>query len=239
MISNYEESKQHDNVYNQHENRTRYHPIQPLSYSQKPEIGSYGSNQNDNKLLIPLQVAYPNGGFGIGISALKLKQDEMNDGRLHDTAVIISGPENTTSDIYERKSLATAFILLALINFIITILLFVRADKVDTSKVETYHRNTPTVFGKVSSHRTPIEKLNFSFIIITLFEGVLSCYFESALGLSAYATSVLLNIILGTASLPYFVYSFRYIFDFAMLYIALVYRAKLAYTILPTHIHRQ
>ena len=77
------------------------------------------------------------------------------------------------------------------------------------------------------------ETLNFAATLVILVVGIASTLFEVVLGLSAFAFALALNFLLGTSSLPYFVYSFRYVPDIFLIYLALVLRSKLQCTFLP------
>ena len=93
-------------------------------------------------------------------------------------------------------------------------------------------------FEVASKSRRNIETINYAWTIVCLCMGVLSVVFEYPLGVAAYSLSVVLNFILGTSALPLFVYSLRYVFDVALLYLALVIRSRLTYSFLPLHVHR-
>jgi hypothetical protein len=203
-------------------------------YYQKPAIGSGANNA-----LAPVQLVFPSGGYGIGVGIndqLTASNNDING----NTAIIISGPdENSSLDQTHKRGLKTAFIILAVFNFIITFVFYFQATSVDTSKVEYKQSQFPSEFEKVQAHRKVREAVNFSFSIITLLVGTLSVITDFDLGLSIFSVSTVLNFLLGTSSIPYFIYSFRYLFDVCLLYIALIYRSKLVYTILPLHIRRQ
>ncbi len=206
--------------------------VNPVTYFQKPIIGNAGGSAD----LPPIQLIFPNGGFGLGI-AVKEQTDEglLNSG---DYPVIASGPEFSEMDEMENNGLRVAFFALAVCNLIITSLMFFRADTVDPTKVEYSVNPLPGVFEMVPSERRNVETVNYCFVVITLFVGCASTLVKFPLGLSAYALSVVLNFLLGTSSLPFFIYSLRYIFDVFMLYIGLVYRSRLMYAFLPAHVHR-
>ena len=217
------------------ETKTDELSINPLLYYQKPEIGS--NRRSDENFVPPIQVALPDGGVGIGLSILKpIAHEEIH---LQNDAIILSGPENADIDNMERRSLKVVFLSMAIVNFILTSILFFSARTVDPSLVEVLNSETPSIFQQISATRTATENWNYAGIIIVLFIGALSVIFESALGVSAYCLSVMLNFILSTSALPYFVFSSRYVLDLAMLYFALVFRTKIMFTFLPTHVHRQ
>lgn len=207
--------------------------ISPLTYHQKPAIGQ--DNQED---LSPVQILFPNGGFGIGVA---LKNPEAENTRRHEThrlGVLASAPSGTELDRAERRGLLIAFQIVGIVNIILTSLLFAYADTADSSKVEPETGYLPSGFERISSERRPIEKINFAFTIILLVLGMVSVFFENALGLTGYCVGIILNFFLANSSLSSFVFSFRYILDIGMLYIGLVIRSRLMYTFLPLNLHR-
>jgi hypothetical protein len=205
---------------------------QTLMYFQKPSIGSEVTPQH--RTTPPVQVIFPGGGFGLGIP---MKPDTLVRAAAHDLdrrfAVLVSGPERTQADRDSLLGLKATFIVLALFNLVITGLLFADADVADTSKVVGQTSSMPGVFEQVSSTRRPVENTNFAFTIIILLVGSLGAVAESALLVSAYCLGVVLNFLLGTYALPYFIYSSRYVLDVAMLYIGLVIRSRIMFTFLP------
>ena len=207
-------------------------PVKPIVYYQKPVIGDVVTGDP----LPPVQIVFPNGNFGLGIPVRD--QNEAPHDTQGDFPVVSSAPENSGHDKLEKNGLKYSFLILAFFNFVVTCLMYANADTTDVSKVEYPTGNYPTVFELVSSNRSYTENLNFAFFLISLFIGVFSAYFEIPLGLSAYAFYVVVNFLLGTSALPYFVYSLRYIFDLFMLYTGLVLRSRLVYTFLPVHLHR-
>lgn len=207
--------------------------VRNLVHYQKPTIGSFSSNRNPTHAA-PVQVIFPSGGFGIGMpwkdesaeQLLSRDQSILN-------AVLASGPDESDPDQLSFRSLQIAFYTLGLLNIAITSYLFFRADVIDFSSVEVRLRSMPQVFGVTASERRPVEELNYGFTVALIAFGCASVLFRSSVGISAYCLSVVLNFLLGTSSLPYFMYSFRYLFDVVMLYIALVIRSRLMVTFLP------
>lgn len=149
--------------------------------------------------------------------------------------MIASRPELLTSDIRHKYALKLALILLAVFNIILTCILYYDADHVDPSKVETSNMSggLPSIFQVVSNHRTRVEKVNFAFVLVILSIGIISAIIELSIGLAGFALALALNFLLGTSSLPYFVYSFRYIVDIFLIYLALVLRSRIDLAFLP------
>lgn len=207
--------------------------INPLTYFQKPAIGQ--DNQED---LSPVQILFPNGGFGIGVALKNPEAEAAQRNETHRLGVLASAPSTTELDRKEKTGLLITFQILGIVNIILTSLLFAYADVADTSKVEPETGYLPDAFERISSERRGIEKVNFAFTILILIIGMVSAYIESALGLTGYCVAIVLNFFLATSSLSSFVYSFRYILDIAMLYIGLVLRSRFMYTFLPLNLHR-
>ncbi len=205
--------------------------VNPIKYFQKPIIGEDNGNS-----VPPIQLVFQGGGFGLGIAVKE--HNNTNVAINGEYPVILSGPETSEFDLMEKKGLKIAFLILAFINLVITCLMFTRADIVDLSKVESATNPLPSVFEIISGTRRHIEMNNFSFVLITLFIGSFSVAFDFPLGISVYAISIVLNFLLGTSALPYFIYCLRYVLDSFMLYVGLVYRSRLMYTFLPAHVHR-
>lgn len=206
--------------------------IHPLTYYQKPAIG-----QDNNEDHTPVQVVFPTGGFGLGIMMKNPDLENNTRNQNGNYGVITSAPASTDIDNSEKNGLILTFILLGIVNIILTCLMFGYADSTDSSKIAPQQEYLPLALDKVSSDRRYFEKVGFSFTIIMILVGMISAMCQNALGLSGYCLGIMLNFFLGTSSLPYFVYSFRYILDIAMLYIGLVLRSRFMYTFLPMHIH--
>jgi hypothetical protein len=207
--------------------------VNPLTYYQKPVIG-----QDNNEDLSPVQILFPTGGFGIGVAYKNPNQDANGRNDNHTSGMIASAPAYTDIDQTERRGLTIAFITIGIVNIILTSLMFAYADVSDSSKVEAGTAYLPSTLEEVPPHRRSIEKINFGFTILLMIIGMISVIAENTLGLSIYCLGIILNFLLGTSALPYFVYSFRYILDIGMLYIGLVIRSRFMYTFLPLHIHR-
>lgn len=211
--------------------------ITPLLYFQKPEIGSSNAG-GDPRLYNPVQLIFPRGGFGIGTSIAKANAVERA-GDLHLPAVVSSGPFDQDIDRTEKLSLKVGFLTVAFVNLIITFCLFFDATSADMSKVEDNPTDIypPPVFSKVPPERSNQENAKFAFWFMCFLVGVAGMLLESALLISGYCLATLLNFLLGTAALPYFVYGFRYLLDLPMFYLALVMRSRLMCTFLAAHIH--
>ena len=213
-------------------------PLPELLYYKKPGLGQK-SSKRDNKLRNqPLQVSFPSGAVGIALPSSAASTDTNNENQ--DSVVIVSETENDDVDVTERRWITMGFLALALVNLIITSLMFQYADTTDTSAVvepSNYGSGAlPQPFESVRSTRTSTENTFFSFIVLSIICGSLAAAFQSALGLSVYSLTIAIMYIFGTAALPYFVFSFRSLFDIWMLYMALVLRSKLLFTVLPLRI---
>ena len=212
--------------------------LSPLLFYQKPEIGTTRSLRTSDDNSAPLQLAFPDGSVGLGVLAEKPPAAAPAAGEDY-VAVVISGPEDSEADINDRRAMKTAFYVTAFVNIVLTSILFACATTTDPSLVEPYSPSSnPGVFTKVSSVRITVQSVSFGFVIASTALGCISAACENSLGLSAYALAVILNVVLGTSALPYFVYSLRYVIDIFLLYFALVLRSKVSMTFLPTHIHR-
>lgn len=207
--------------------------IHPFVYYQKPVIGADTAED-----VVPIQTVFPSGGFAIGVP-VKFSDAAVATEERDSLGIIASAPLNHGIDVHQKQTLAFAFLAVALVNLVVTILMFSRATEVDLSKVEPGRGPLPTIFEKLSSTRTEIQSVNYGCILFIILLGSGAVLTENALGLSMYALAVAVNFFLGTYSLPYFLYSFRYLLDFAMLYLALLLRSRLTYTYLPIHLHRQ
>jgi len=206
--------------------------VRHLMHYQKPTIG--GSSNTNSAHAVPVQVIFPSGGFGIGMpwkdeSAEQLLPRE----RSIQNVVLASGPDESDPDQWSFRGLQIAFYTLGLLNIAITSYLYFRADAIDFSKVEVRLRSMPQVFGVTASERRLVEEVNYGFTVLLIAFGCASVLFRNSMGISAYCLSIILNFVLGTSSLPYFMYSFRYLFDLVMLYMGLVVRSRLMVTFLP------
>jgi hypothetical protein len=216
--------------------------LSPLLYFKNPEIGrGAGIGGHGGESVVPLQIAFPDGSIGIGLPVSKVSNGSDQHQREQVPAVVVSGPEFTDQDISERKGIKVAFLVLALVNLIIMSEMFAHAPNVDISNSNPISspNNIQSVFETVSTTRSSSENTNFALTVLVLLIGCVSIIFDSVVGLSAYALGCLLSMLLGSASIPVYAYSFKYVFDIALLYFALVQRSKLMFTYLPTHIHGQ
>jgi len=228
--------------------------LPPMLYFQKPKLGplgrsagSGGSSANTSKN--PLQVAFPSGGFGLG---LPNSQPYAPEGRANDSGsvFIASEPENFDLDILERRYIIYSFLALGLVNLIVTSVMYHRAPTFDQSGVvapklpgqqmddDAPFLDAPFMFEAVSAERRPIEHTYYTFLQLCSVLGMVGALGESPLLLSAYALTVPLNFLLGTSALPYFLFCLRYVFDLWMLYAALVLRSKLCMNFLHLRLHR-
>jgi len=229
--------------------------LPPMLYFQKPKLGPLGrsagggsSSANPNKN--PLQVAFPSGGFGLGLPNTQdhhRPDGQTNDG---DEVFVASEPENFDLDILERRYIIYSFLALGLVNLIVTSVMYHNATTFDQSNVaapklpgqqmddDAPFLGAPFMFEAVSPERRPIEYTYYTFLLLCTIVGMCAALVESPLLLSAYAITVPLNFLLGTSALPYFLFCMRYIFDLWMLYTALVLRSKLCMSFLNMHVHR-
>jgi hypothetical protein len=69
-----------------------------------------------------VQIVFPQGGFGIGLPS---KDQDENQNRTNNVShgVMASAPSDSPLDAFERRNLIIAFVAMALLNLIITILL--------------------------------------------------------------------------------------------------------------------
>lgn len=202
-----------------------------LIYYQKPCIG----NERGARTIPPVQLIFPGGGFGLGVSAKEPTQNGNAQDRDRGFAVLASGPERTPADVFPLRGLQATFLILAFFNVVITSIMYFNANRVDTSSVAPNTTPWVSMFESVPSNRRSIEESSYALSMVVIGIGSVSVVLESAVGVSAYCLATLLNFLLGTSALPYFVYSFRYIFDLVMLYFALVLRTRLMYTFLPLY----
>lgn len=208
-------------------------PLSELLYYQKPTLGPVRSRTAQKQ---PLQVTFPSGAYGIAIPSNVIAASE--DAVPNDSVVIASESENDEWDIRERRWITAALLCVALVNLIITSLMFQNAHLTNPSNVvESDDANSlPFPFEVVPTTRRPIENMFFAFLILSIIGGSVSAVFENVLGLSAYGLTVVIMYFCGTAAMPNFVFSFRSVFDIWMLYLALVLRSKLIFNLLPLRI---
>lgn len=209
----------------------RKFPVSDMKYFQKPVLG-----RKKKKIAQPIQVAFPNGGFGIAIPTNNSTEEDRSFDMDMDV-VIASESENAELDVAERSGIKLIFIFVGVCNLIITCCMYEYADTVDTSRVVFISPDTeralPSLFDQVSVHRRHIENVYFSFILLGIFLGLGSISYDNVLGISSYVFMVVIGFFMGTSALPYFAFSFRYLFDLWMVYLALIQRSKLSVTYLP------
>lgn len=219
---------------NKQENEYLSINIGKLLYYQKPVIGNINEPYaQDNQ---PIQIIYPSGNLGLGISE-SINSSTSNNDRSSHIGAIMSIPENNLVDINHRKSIVYVFIIIFLINMIMTILLYHNIASLDLSKVENGFSGSNFVFGIILETRSNSENAAFVFTLVLLIIGFFGAILEHPTILSIFVYTILLNFILGTQALPSYVYSFRYFLDFIMIYLALKLRSKCSVTFLPVHIH--
>lgn len=186
-------------------------------------------------IIITLQVIFPTGGFGIATSSVRT--EENNPQNPNRASVIMSSPGDTKEDRIERGAIKLAFYCFAIVNFAITISMYIGATHADPENVSPYSPNSASVFQKPSVARTNIQNINYGFYLALLSLGILSVHFNSALGISCYALAVALNFLLCMTQIPYFLFAWRFLLDLLQLYLALVFRTRVMNTFLPTHIY--
>lgn len=200
--------------------------VNPMIFYQKPTIG-----RENGDIETPVQILFPSGGFRIGIS--QKTSTNNTEASEFNVGVLASSPVSDPLDHAQKLELKYALVIIGVLNIILTCLLFSLAEVADLSKVEENKDGFPTAFEKVPNERRWIETVHFGFTIGILSLGVISGLLDFALGLSAFSLGIILNFILGTASIPHFLYASRYILDVVMLYNALLLRSRLMYTFLP------
>lgn len=119
------------------------------------------------------------------------------------------------------------FVLLSVFNLVVTCFMFYNPE-IDRTKVqETNGDSYPTPLSVIPSHRRDIEVIHFAFTIVTLCLGIVVAVLRVQIGLWFYVLDLLLSMVLGVPSLPYFVYSARYLLDVVQMYMAWVLLRKL------------
>jgi hypothetical protein len=203
----------------------------PMVYYHKPSIG----DQPDRDGVTPVHVIFPSGGISIALSSKPRGADDHsnNDG----AATIASGPSDAAIDKRERFFLRLSFVLIGILNIVITSLLFQHAHIVDTSLVEApQNGGIQSSLTRVPLNRTYSEQVNFGFLITFLVIGMSGAIFENTTALSMYALGIVSNFVLGSYSLPYFAFSLRYVLDIFMLYCGLILRSRYMYSFLPLYL---
>mmetsp|Transcript_16142 Transcript_16142/g.16274 ORF Transcript_16142/g.16274 Transcript_16142/m.16274 type:complete len:234 (+) Transcript_16142:308-1009(+) len=210
-----------------------------LYHRRSSDSGQHSSAPLENDVR-PIQIIHPSGSIGLGLPLLEMSENEAEDQNLpYRNVVITSGPTNFSSDKSYRQILKLTFIFLFILNLITTILLYNHADTADTSLIQLSTDSPPSVLQKISDKRHPNEFTYFLCTIILLTIGVLSAVCEHVLGLSIFAISICFNFFCGIPNLPYFVYSYRFIIDFVMLYVCLELRSKLMLDFLPIRVYER
>jgi len=140
---------------------------------------------------------------------------------------IASYPEHSIADEKDRRSLIWLFYTLGFANIIITALLYAFATKADGSKLNSSENYLPSQLDRVANSRTPAEQEMFAFTILTILLGIISSVQKFPLGISVYILSTAIIFFCSASSIPYFVFSLRYILDGLMIYVAFALRARL------------
>lgn len=203
-----------------------------LLYFKKPDIGgNIATYDSDNK---PIQIQFPNGALGIGISS---SSANSSNAELQASGIITmaSANESNPSDMMYLRGLEALIYGTCFINLVITCLLYANASTSDVSKSSAYV-GSPYIFGHIPKHRTPEQGVNFGFTLLILLLGGISTFFQSSLGLASYSLAITLNFVLGTFSLPNFVYASRYVLDLFMLYLVFLYRKRLGVAFLSADV---
>ena len=161
----------------------------------------------------------------------------------HVVAVICTGPEETIMDKHHIRAISFSFICLAIINFILTIIMFHHVSRLDASLVvapaiPADHPNVqvPSNFQLIPKLTNSDENVNFSFILLNLILGMVSVYKGNSLGISIYCIVSVFNFIFATSALANVIFSLRYVLDAFLLYFALIIRARVVYNFLPVHV---
>lgn len=209
--------------------------VNPLVYYQKPALGQDATSQRT-----PVQLIYPSGGFGLGLQSKDVENGRGGNPEQEEEhrGVLASVPLDSPLDQRQVREYKTAFLILAIVNLVLTFSMYFTLDTMDVSAVESRTGQLPSPFTQISSSRRPIEDRNFVFLIITHFVGILAVATDNVLGISAFCLAVLLNFFLGTAALPSLLYALRYVLDFGLLYLALVLRSRLSVSFLVLSRHR-
>jgi hypothetical protein len=197
-----------------------------LFFYQKPEQRNSGARRTQN--CAPIQILGPKEMFSIGLSPNVLQVRDANNN--HEALYVGSAPELISErDVIRLRGYVMLFSLVGCLNAILTIFLYVYADKFDSSKVS---HSGPYSVERIPSQRTSTEYLIFSFTLINLFIGIISAMCKSPLGLSFYSLGSAWLFFIGFTNIPYFMYGVRYVLDALLVYIALSLRAKLMHSFL-------
>ena len=106
----------------------------------------------------------------------------------------------------------------------------------DPASNQPYVSYVSSVFDKPNPTRPQVVTAVFICFLIRVILGCLFVVFESGLGLTIFYMATMLELVLGTSVLPYYLYSYRYILDMILVYIALIMRTRVMYSYLPTRI---
>jgi hypothetical protein len=215
-----------------------------LLFYEKPLVGSVANRQTTSSL--PLQIfSYGNNGqqqqgYQIALPLQQNRIENYDSLYIRGDAMVISGPESTIEDNRIRKSLVNMFLLIAIVNLIITFCLFFDAHIADISNVipSSIAPNTFS-FVQVPRDRRYSENLIFSFTIFNLIFGIIGAILQSPLVLFLYSLVALLIFFVGFPVVPTLLYTTRYLLDAVNLYVAFVLRSKLMINILPFYFVRR
>lgn len=121
-----------------------------------------------------------------------------------------------------------SFVFIAVLNIVVTSILFFEADAVDLSKVDmqVFSSTVPAAFSRISSSRRYSEFLFFGATILSQFISILSVIYESPFLLALYSLLTVVVLFWGAVSVPYFLYFFRLLIDIIGLFIAFMIRAR-------------
>lgn len=201
-------------------------------YYKKPVLGPTGLKSSRSNE--PLQVSFAAGSIGLGMPAVAADANPDNADAMSNV-IIASGPEESMMDIRERRIIMFTFLVLAVVNVVLTCVLYQDASMVDLTLLDS-SSSQGQAFAKLPENRSFLERINFGFTIFIIVYGAVSVLYENPLGISIYALSITLNFLLGLSAVPYFIYSLRYFLDTWMLYLALVLRSKLVLSFLPFYV---
>ena len=209
-----------------------------MIFYQKPVLGPTGLKQNRGNE--PYSVTFPSGTLGLGLPASNGGDSSVwgdNAGGLTNVT-IASGPEESMMDIRERRIIIFTFLVVCVVNFVVTCILYFDAISADLIDLDNPQPMSSNLLQHIPPNRSFLERVNFGFTLFILIYGAVSVAFENPLGISVYALAISLNFILGISAIPYFLYALRYFLDTWMLYLALILRSRLVLSFLPFHIPR-
>jgi magnesium-transporting ATPase (P-type) len=212
------------------------HIVTPLVFSSK-STGTNNSRQRGQEAPIPVQIINPVGNFGIGVPLFTKRNAREDENRFNMHTVVISGPENELADKKKLLKLLISFILVAVINFVATCVLYWYPNSVDISKVlsATPQNANQLAFVEIDESRSQGEATLFIATLVNICIGIVSAVFKQPLGLATYVLIVILVFFLGFTSIPYFFYSMRYTLDALQAYLALELIKNLSVNFLKIH----